>query len=295
MRTTSDDTNTTVHTVQCMEVWGGNQPTRSAIAVPGIDAWLSSSPQDGDRRGGDIYFASTCGGGRISRFVIADVSGHGRSVSKLAMQLRRLMKKHVNTLDQTRFARMLNHELRRLASDGHFATAILATYFAPTDHLLVCNAGHPLPLLYRAATGGWGIMKRRQIAERPTELRNLPFGLVKRTDYVQFAVRLAKGDIVVIYTDALIEARNPHGEFLGREGLLALARQQDTDRPQDLNGALLNAVAKYRGGAPSEDDETLLVLHHNAADPPKQSLVQKSRAMARMLGLTRSRVRSTAG
>ncbi len=128
-------------------------------------------------------------------------------------------------------------------------------------------------------------MKRRQIAERPTDMRNIPFGIVMRTEYVQFAIQLAKGDIIVIYTDALVEARNPHGKCLGQEGLLALARQQDTDRPQDLNGALLNAVAKYRGGAPSEDDETLLVLHHNAANPRRPSLGHNLHMMAKMIGL----------
>jgi len=44
-------------------------------------------------------------------------------------------------------------------------------------------------------------------------------------------------------------------------------------------------VATYRGTLPSNDDETLLVLHHNATNPPAQSLGEKLGVMARMLGL----------
>ncbi len=48
---------------------------------------------------------------------------------------------------------------------------------------------------------------------------------------------------------------------------------------------MLAAAVTYRSGAPAKDDETLLVLHHNAAKPPKQSIGQKMHVMARMLGL----------
>lgn len=63
--------------MQCMEVWGGNTAIDSGLSVPGIDAWIHSQPSRGQRSGGDIYYASMCGAGRIGRFVLADVSGHG--------------------------------------------------------------------------------------------------------------------------------------------------------------------------------------------------------------------------
>jgi hypothetical protein len=57
--------------------------------------------------------------------------------------------------------------------------------------------------------------------------------------------------------------------------------------PPALCGQLLAAVAEYRGPAPAADDETLLVLHHNAADPPQPTVVQRINAMAHMIGLGR--------
>ncbi len=263
-----------VHQMQCMEVWGGNGAIHSAISVPGIDAWISSAPYRECSRGGDIHYVSMCGGGRISRFAIVDVSGHGDAVSQLAQNLRSLMRKYINTLDQTRFARALNHELLQLDRTGRFATALLATYFAPTDHLIICNAGHPRPLWYRAASRSWEVLDPA-MPQRATEVANLPLGVIERTDYIQFAVKLERGDLVLIYTDSLIESRSPDGDLLGEAGLLQLARQLDPDEPVNLDRRLLAAVAEYHDGAPVEDDETLLVLHHNAADPPRQSIGQR--------------------
>ncbi|MHC4081151.1 MAG: hypothetical protein ACYS15_03000 [Planctomycetota bacterium] len=54
---------------------GGNQRIHNGISVPGIAACISSSPSRNEARGGDIYFVSMCGAGRIARFVIADVAG----------------------------------------------------------------------------------------------------------------------------------------------------------------------------------------------------------------------------
>ena len=272
------------HFLKCMEVWGGNGAIHNAISVPGIDAWISSEPYHGDAYGGDIHYISTCGGGRISRFVIADVSGHGAIVSSVAHRLKLLMRKYINTLDPTRFALALNHEFLQLADVGGFATALLTTYFAPTDHLIICNAGHPPPLWHHAATGNWEFL-HHGTRHRTTAVVNLPLGVIARTNYVQFAVKLSKGDLVLIYSDSLIESRNPEGKPLGKEGLLELVRQTDTARPQELSRDVLAAAVTYRSGAPAKDDETLLLLHHNAAKPPKQSIGQKMHVMARMLGL----------
>ena len=43
-------------------------------------------------------------------------------------------------------------------------------------------------------------------------VRNLPLDIIVPTDYVQFAVKLAKGDLVLLYTDALMESRNANGD-----------------------------------------------------------------------------------
>ena len=136
------------HTLQCMEIWGGSEAIDNTIEVPGIDAWITSTPFNGALRGGDIHYVSMCACGRISRFALADVAGHGDEAAALADRLRSLMRRYINTPDQTNLVRALNREMSAIVSGGAFATAVMASYFPPTDHLIVCNAGHPAPLWY---------------------------------------------------------------------------------------------------------------------------------------------------
>lgn len=279
------------HTMQCMEVWGGNVATESGISVHGIDAWLYSQPYHGEASGGDIHYVSMCGQGRIARFVLADVAGHGAQVSDLAVQLRSLMRKHVGTPDQTRFARSLNRTYGRLSRDGIFATAALATYFAPTDELIACLAGHPRPLWYHAASREWTLLSHER-SRGYQSTGGLPLGIIHPTEYHQFAVTLGKGDMVVMYTDGLIESDGPNGRTIGEEGLLDLARKVRVadgtlPDPATLGPSLIDAVDAEFGWKPRArgDDMTVLVLHHNASDPPAMSLLHKARMMAKMLGL----------
>ena len=149
------------HQLQCMEVWGGNRSADSGVVMAGLDAWVYSKPFGGSEGGGDVYYVSSCATGRITRMLVADVAGHGQAVSDIATQLRTLMRRHVNQIDQSRFVQSMNQQFARLFGDGCFATALVTTFFAPTNHLSLCNAGHPPPLLYRAATGQWSFLDQR--------------------------------------------------------------------------------------------------------------------------------------
>jgi phosphoserine phosphatase RsbU/P len=165
----------------------------------------------------------------------------------------------------------------------------VVTYLASTDWLSVCNAGHPRPLLYRAIAGEWSSLTH-QFGDRDGA-GNLPLGLDEHTSYDSFDLQLKPGDRVVFYTDALIEAADPSGRLLGETGLLEAARGLNIDvagsSPGAIGSALLEAVASHRGRESAEDDMTLVVLHHNAASPPRLSLAQKADVYAKVFGLKR--------
>jgi len=256
-----------VHELQCMEIWGGVQAVDVGVAVTGIDAWVFSKPFKGGSGGGDVHYVTMCGHGLLSRYAVADVSGHGEAVADVAGRLRDLLKQNINTLDETRMVQALNRAFTAMAESGTFATALLATYFAPEDHLIVCNAGHPRPLWYRADEGRWQILQRECQGACP-RLLNLPLGVIDETSYYQFAVPLAENDLVLVYTDALTEAADPSGAMLGEEGLLRLARTLDPVDHRAFGPRLIQAVTEYREEEPWQDDVTLLLLHHNAEDAP---------------------------
>ncbi len=278
--------------LRAYEIWGGNEAVCQQALMPGFDAWLYSRPHAGAKAGGDLRCVSACAAGHIIRFTLADTAGHGQEASGLALRLQGLMRKHMNTPDPSKFVRALNVELTRLALEGRFATAVIQTYFAPTDHFIVCNAGHPRPLLYRAGTGEWSLFDEKSPGlvdaahAKQTGITNLPLGILAPTTFPQFATRLEPGDVVVSYTDALIEATNAAGEQVGEQGLLRMARGLGVEEPSALGAALLEGVTEWRGRKPADDDETLLVLRHNASDPPDGAWAMV-KTLGRLVGVVR--------
>src|SRR3954468_16939038 len=148
------------HRMQCMEVWGGNRAVESSVNMAGLDAWVYSKPYgENASEGGDVYYVSSCATGRITRLLVADVAGHGDAVGRIGVQLRTLMRRYVNYIDQTRFVADLNHEFAAMSTAGCFATAVVPTFFGPTGSLSLCNAGPPPPLVYRAGGREWSFLE----------------------------------------------------------------------------------------------------------------------------------------
>ncbi len=239
-----------------MEVWGGNNPVNDSVAMAGLDAWVYCQPYRGAEGGGDVYYVSSCATGRITRLLVADVAGHGLEVSDTAAQLRALMRRYVNFLDQTQFVQSLNQKFIALSHGGRFATAIVSTFFGPTGHLTLCNAGHPPPLIYRARQRRWEFIQPHNQDDI-----NFPWGIVDGCDYAQFDIQLAVDDLVLCYTDSLTEARMPNGELLGMDRLLALLTEVDVSNPQTLIANLLTTISK--SGNTLTDDATVLLFRPN--------------------------------
>jgi len=110
---------------------------------------------------------------------------------------------------------------------------------------------------------------------------------VEASAYYQFAVHLEEGDLVLMYSDALIEAGDPERGILGYDGLAGQLGRVDVGHPQRLCHSLLDAIAGYRNHAPPDDDTTVALLHHNGGRPPRQSMRHMVRIMGKMFGLVR--------
>jgi len=249
--------------MQCMEVWGGSQLTARGVTFGGLDAWVYSKPYGDAEQGGDVYYASSCATGRITRLLLADVAGHGLSVASTAAGLRTLMRRFVNRLDQTEFVRLLNRQFAALSQDGAYATAVVATFFEPSRRMTVCNAGHPRPFLYRAAQRRWdrlGRHARKQPSAKPAAgPTNLPLGLMEISEYDQFDIELDPGDCVLSYTDALSESNDASGKMLGEDGVLAILNLLGEVEPAELIEKLLAEIGARHPRNLTEDDVTVLL------------------------------------
>jgi hypothetical protein len=119
----------------------------------------------------------------------------------------------------------------------------------------------------------------------------VPLGIAEPTCYNQTVVKLATGDVVVLYTDSLIEARGSDGRALGEQGLLALVRGLDPRDPGEFLRALLAGVARGgesgggdgSGGPVSGDDVTVLILRTNGLKP-RMSAGVMVKSMGRLAG-----------
>jgi serine phosphatase RsbU (regulator of sigma subunit) len=274
------------HTLQCMEIWGGSHEVENSVSTPGLDLWVYSRPYQAAIAGGDVHYVSLCGGGIITRFILADVAGHGTAVADVARELRTLMRKNINRKSQSRLIGELNRQFTELNQAGRFATAIVATYLATTRQLTICNAGHPRPFWYRADLGTWSILSGRE-GQETEATHNLPLGIDGQAGYDQVQIPLASGDFLLFYTDALVEAHNPQDKPLGEAGLLELTAELDLASPETAARTLIANLDCFRGGRPAEDDQTFLLMKHTAGKRRRLSLREKIDVYAKVFGLKR--------
>ena len=246
------------HQLSRMEVWGGNRCADRAVTAAGLDAWVYSKPLRQSEGGGDVYYVSSCASGRITRMLVADVAGDGQAVSDIATGLRALMRRHANQIDQSRLVASMNQQFATHFGDGCFATALVTTFFAPSNHLSLCNAGHPPPLLYRAALKQWSFLD--QHCAGGVEFADVPLGAMDMVNYDQFDVKLNAGDVVLCYTGALTEALDQQGASLGLAGLLDIVRGLDVADPSRVVAQLMSAVRRHCGRDVDRDDDLTIVL-----------------------------------
>lgn len=243
-----------------MEIWGGNKAIDKSFEAPGIDIYVHSAPFKASKRGGgDIYYLTSCASGRISRLLLADVSGHGEAAAKLAVALRDLLRDNVNRVSQERFVQEMNVEFGKAAGESGFATAVVATFFEPRRSLSLSFAGHPYPIYYRA-------VERRWLQLTPTSadshaIDNLPLGIHGDSGYPSRELEIQIDDMVLLYSDAFIESVNASNQFLGIQGVLDLLNSEPLPRPSEVIPFLREAVGGMASGNLLDDDATLVLGH----------------------------------
>jgi len=199
--------------------------------------------------GGDLFDFVTPGSGNLVG-VLADVAGKGLPAALLSsmilgcldMQLRGGTKP-ADALNQ------LNKYLCEKSASNKFATLFLF-HIDPDGAGEYISAGHDPAYLFRAASG--------EIEECPSN--NLLVGAFESVTYQAAPLAVGPGDVLVVYSDGLVEAEDAEGRMLGRERVKEVIRHEARQGAVHLEAKLLEAVAGFTRGHPQYDDITLIVV-----------------------------------
>ncbi len=137
-----------------------------------------------------------------------------------------------------------------------FITAFFAELEPATGNLRYTSAGH-LPAIIRRAAGEVNELKEG----------GLPLGIEQDEQFPAGQTRLAPGEILLIYTDGVVEAVNPQGEEFGRARLFNVLGPCDaSNSAAEILDRVTRVLDGFVGAAPQHDDLTCLVVRRNLAN-----------------------------
>jgi len=198
--------------------------------------------------GGDYYDFLDLGPGHVG-FVLADVSGKGVHAALLMANLQAYLRSQsgIAPLDPARLLQKTNRMLWKATASEHFATLFFAIYDDTSREMVYVNCGHNAPILLR----------------RDGSVQRLPatatiIGIFEQWECEVERIRLAPGDLLVIFSDGVSEADRNEEEEYG-EARLIHELQASRDLPvNEIVQAIFASVQKFSAGTQS-DDLTLLI------------------------------------
>jgi sigma-B regulation protein RsbU (phosphoserine phosphatase) len=220
--------------------------------LPELPGWELHGGNTPSRGVSGDYFAVVARDGGEARecvLMVADVSGKGMAASLLTASLEAFAAGPIEDgLPPEAICAKLSRLLYRRTPPEKYATAFVAALAVGSGALRYANAGHNPPLLVRA--GG---------AVEELGATGVPIALLPDARYEAGEARLEPGDVLVLYTDGIVEANDPAGEEYGTERLAGLCRRHRQASCADIAAALDADLEAFVRGVPFADDRTLVM------------------------------------
>jgi serine phosphatase RsbU (regulator of sigma subunit)/pSer/pThr/pTyr-binding forkhead associated (FHA) protein len=199
--------------------------------------------------GGDFYDYIDLGEGGFG-FALGDVAGKGPPAALLAATAQSNFVAHASVSPSAADTMSrINKALLRRAIEARFATMFYGIV-RKDGTLEYCNAGQEPPLVLRADGEVW------------LETGGPVIGLLPIASYDSGRLPLAAGDLVIVCSDGVTEARNVANEEFGQQRLLDAVRGARGDKPEAVLDRLVAAVKAFSRGAAQADDITAMVLRY---------------------------------
>ena len=209
-----------------------------------------------DRAGGDLY------AGRPVRLagtdetwwmlLIADASGHGPSAAVVAAMVDAIVATTPEPIAApARVLETVNDYLVAKSVESGFVTAFLGLFHPGRRELRYARAGHNPPLVRSACS--------EHTVRLLEEAGDIPLGLATGLRFEEATTTLEPGETLVLYTDGIVEARNPDGSMFG-VGRIEESLRSCSGAPDCAVRTISGSLLAFESGVRPADDQTLLVL-----------------------------------
>jgi phosphoserine phosphatase RsbU/P len=205
---------------------------------------------------GDYYDFLLLGRDELG-LALGDICGKGISAALLMTNLQATLRSNVMNLQGhnglngdisvAKLVERLNSQIYSYTSANKFASFFYALYNETQQTLTYCNAGHNPPLYF--ANGGF-----RRLTAGGTVV-----GIFEDSKYDQETVQLNTGDLLVAYTDGIVESINEYGEEFGENRLIQLVQENRHSTAESIKDAIVKQVLSWTFAEERDDDMTLII------------------------------------
>lgn len=199
--------------------------------------------------GGDLVDYLEVSGGRLG-LALGDVSGKGLGAALLMAKLQATLRAAVTDFNGSLadLGTRINQIFVRDQVADRYSTLVYLEITPGSGAVRLLNAGHLPPV----------IVRRSAIEDTPPVAP--PIGMLADSTYQEQEIELAAGDMMIVYSDGVTEARNGAGEFYGEERLMKLLERTRGLQAKDVAKLILDDASRFVGEEPFSDDLSLMIL-----------------------------------
>jgi sigma-B regulation protein RsbU (phosphoserine phosphatase) len=218
------------------------------------DFELAVYSESADEVGGDYYDTYQLDENRFV-LIIADVAGHGTTAAFAMSQLKGVFHSLVQLgLSGKEFVEKTNGALSKCLDKATFVTLTYIEIDTARKQMALVRAGHCPALFYRKAA--------QSLQE--FQQKGLGIGIIRNEQYgeqlEEIVVKYQPGDLMVLYTDGLLESKNERMEEFGVERLRTLVKENAEADVLDLQNKIISALRGHVEKAAIDDDFTTMLV-----------------------------------
>jgi len=223
----------------------------SAPEKKGLDIGFKMEPAKSI--GGDLY-DFVLNSDKSLGIMVGDVSGKGVPAALFMAMTVSSFRFHSKTeCDPVKVVSHLNDQIACESTSGLFVTLTYLCIEAEYNRLSICDAGH-LPIVYA------GKDKETTLI---TAKSGMALGIMEEVEFTKTKISVSPGDVLVLYTDGVTEARNPRAEEFGEKRLVDMVSEARHLSAKEITESIYDGIIKFRKKAPQHDDITIMVIKIN--------------------------------